>query len=397
MNQNKKSGIKVGSIHDRLANFLDNKDTKSTKVFEDNVFVGVSDVMSKFKNKLETTADETPTLFSRDEIKRKPNVTALKFEMMNNEEDEDITTPMTPVQKDWSWKKKTAEELQSETGGNENPSCPPERKKSRNFQDTKFNELLADINAVKQRMNERDAKRQEKENEQKIREMEEAIKEVKEALDSKEGLAFDNFDSDESDIKYIEAKPTAKKVKKNEVKQLRLNKSGDKIGDLKSQLMTIIKDDLQDQSCPKENINISVSKIRQKILKQEELADKEQDKLSTRPNKSSSSAIISKFAEKLVQEEKEKELQLRKAPKLLLKNDVFENEDAPAKTLEELKAENQSQKWAWKEKDMTDLQNYISAYDDIAPNKIMDQQQVLKDLEDEQKVVESLTENMDTA
>jgi len=392
-----KSGIKVGSIHDRLANFLDNKDTKSTKVFEDNVFVGVSDVMSKFKNKLETTADETPTLFSRDEIKRKPNVTALKFEMMNNEEDEDITTPMTPVQKDWSWKKKTAEELQSETGGNEVPSCPPERKKSRNFQDTKFNELLADINAVKQRMNERDAKRQEKENEQKIREMEEAIKEVKEALDSKEGLAFDNFDSDESDIKYIEAKPRAKKVKKNEVKQLRLNKSGDKIGDLKSQLMTIIKDDLQDQSCPKENINISVSKIRQKILKQEELADKEQEKLSTRPNKSSSSAIISKFAEKLVQEEKEEELQLRKAPKLLLKNDVFENEDAPAKTLEELKAENQSQKWAWKEKDMTDLQNYISAYDDIAPNKIMDQQQVLKDLEDEQKVVESLTENMDTA
>ena len=29
-----KSGVKVGTIHDRLANFLDSKDTKNTKVFE---------------------------------------------------------------------------------------------------------------------------------------------------------------------------------------------------------------------------------------------------------------------------------------------------------------------------------------------------------------------------
>merc|ERR1712013_230700 len=58
-----KTGIKVGTIHDRLSNFLENKDTQNTKVFEDNVFVGVSDVMSKFKNKLETQEDETPALF----------------------------------------------------------------------------------------------------------------------------------------------------------------------------------------------------------------------------------------------------------------------------------------------------------------------------------------------
>merc|ERR1712106_1126074 len=300
------------------------------------------------------------------------------------------------VQKDWNWKKKTAEELQVEVGGNESTISEPEKKKSRNFQDTKFNELLADINAVKVRMNERDAKRQEKENEQKIREMEEAIKEVQEALDSKDEVAFEDIDSDESDIKYVEVKPKRRTVKPKEVKPSTLNTSGNKIGELKSQLMTMINDDLQDKSCPKENIDISVSKIKQKILNQEESPDKEQEKVS-RPNKSSSSAIISKLTEKLEQEEKEEEVQLRKAPKLLHKNDVFENEDAPAKTLEELKAENQNQKWAWKEKDMKDLQNYISAYDDIAPNKIIDQQQILKDLEDEQKVVESLTDNKDTA
>ena len=43
-----------------------------------------------------------------------------------------------------------------------------------------------------------------------------------------------------------------------------------------------------------------------------------------------------------------------------------------------------------------DVQDYISAYDDKAPNKIMDQQKILQDLEDEQEVVESLTNNKDT-
>merc|ERR1719244_1846378 len=84
------------------------------------------------------------------------------------------------------------------------------------------------------------------------------------------------------------------------------------------------------------------------------------------------------------------------APKLLLKNEISESDYAPVKTLEELKAEKQKQKWTWKEKDVRELQDYISAYDDIAPNKIIDQQQVLKDLEEEQEVVESLTNNKDT-
>merc|ERR1711892_461154 len=155
-----KTGVKVGTIQDRLTNFLESKETQNTKVFEDNVFVGVSDVMSKFKNKLETQEDETPALFSRGEIRRKANPTALKFERMNTEEDDIMLSPKAQVQKDWNWKKKTAEELQVEVGGNESTISEPEKKKSRNFQDTKFNELLADINAVKQRMNERDAKRQ---------------------------------------------------------------------------------------------------------------------------------------------------------------------------------------------------------------------------------------------
>merc|ERR1712106_102763 len=108
-----KTGVKVGTIQDRLTNFLESKETQNTKVFEDNVFVGVSDVMSKFKNKLETQEDETPALFSRNEIKGKPNPTALKFEMMNIEDDDDIMSPKSPVQKDWTWKKKTPEELQT--------------------------------------------------------------------------------------------------------------------------------------------------------------------------------------------------------------------------------------------------------------------------------------------
>jgi hypothetical protein len=89
------------------------------------VFVGVSDVMSKFKNKLEAQEDETPALFSKSEIKRKPNPTALKFEMMNTGEVDDIMSPKT----DWSWKNKTSEELQEEVGGKETTKSEPEKKK----------------------------------------------------------------------------------------------------------------------------------------------------------------------------------------------------------------------------------------------------------------------------
>jgi len=386
-----KTGIKVGTIHDRLSNFLENKDTQNTKVFEDNVFVGVSDVMSKFKNKLETQEDETPALFSRSEIKRKPNPTALKFEMMHAEEDDVLLSPKTPVQNDWSWKKKTAEELHVDTVVTDISSNETEKKKSRNFQDTKFNELLADINAVKQRMNERDAKRQEKENEQRIREMEEAIKEVQDSLNSRELNQF----SEDSDEDFVEVRSKQAIPAKAE-KEVRSSITGNKIGELKSQLMTMIKDnDIQEKSDPKENIEVSVSQIKQKILNQEDSSEKINLK-AEKQKKSVPSNTITQLAQKLEQEEREEEVQLRKAPKLLLKNEINENDYAPAKTLEELKAEKQKQKWTWKEKDVRELQDYISAYDDIAPNKIIDQQQVLKDLEEEQEVVESLTNNKDT-
>ena len=46
------------------------------------------------------------------------------------------------------------------------------------------------------------------------------------------------------------------------------------------------------------------------------------------------------MAKTLEQEDKEEEVKLRKAPNLLLKSDACETDDAPVKTLEELKAEN---------------------------------------------------------
>merc|ERR1712107_333945 len=115
-----------------------------------------------------------------EEIRRKPNALAMQFEQMKDEEELLSLKPQSS--KDWNWKKKTAQELHEEVEGSKEQSEPNISKKSHSFQDTKFNELLADINAVKQRLNERDAKRQEKENDRRLQEMEEAIREVQEAL-----------------------------------------------------------------------------------------------------------------------------------------------------------------------------------------------------------------------
>merc|ERR1712080_412325 len=99
---------------------------------------------------------------TRDDIKRKANPTAQKYEMLANEED--LLLSPAPKQTDWSWKKKTAAELENELNGyntdnDNNLSSTHEKKPSRNFQETKFSELLADINAVKQRLSERDLER----------------------------------------------------------------------------------------------------------------------------------------------------------------------------------------------------------------------------------------------
>ena len=77
--------------------------------------------------------------------------------------------------------------------------------------------------------------------------------------------------------------------------------------------------DLQDKINPKENIDVSVLQIKQKILNHEESADKDREKVS-RPSKGASSAIISNLAKNLKQEEKEEVVKLRKAPKFITEN-----------------------------------------------------------------------------
>jgi hypothetical protein len=104
------SEVKIGSIHDKLKMFnrqqsQNGEETK--KLFEDNALVGVSDVMSKVKGMFEAQEEDKLTLYKRDEIKRKINPTALKFEMMVNEEEDLTLSPKTPVKTEWSWKKKT--------------------------------------------------------------------------------------------------------------------------------------------------------------------------------------------------------------------------------------------------------------------------------------------------
>ena len=96
-------------------------------------------------------------------------------------------------------------------------------------------------------------------------------------------------------------------MKTKNLQPLQSSISGNKIEELKSQLMTMIHDNnLQDKIDPKENIDVSVFQIKQKILNQEESADNDLEKVS-RPSKSASSAIISSLAKKLEQEEKEEE------------------------------------------------------------------------------------------
>ena len=397
-----KGGVKVGSIKDRLANFLDNKESKSVRSFDESesVFVGVSDTMSKFKSKLESQEEEeAPLLFSRDEIKRKPNSTAMKFEMMKYEEEEEVLSPKSPaVNKEWNWKKKTAEELHAEVDGPKVKTEEKESRKSHSFQDTKFNELLADISAVKQRLNERDVRWQEKENERKLLEMEEAIKEVQEVLKSKED---DSEDSD-SDSESVRRPVRKRKVTRVEDKSAAVSTvTHNKIGELKSQLLSMINEETQEKSVKKDNIAVNISELKERITLQDDIPlPHSKAKESIKPSKSQSSGLVLQLAEKLsAPEDKDYEdVPLTKAPKRLLKLDnMFEDEEQPAKTLEELKEANQKKKWAWKEKEMTELQDLMAAYEDVAPHKLKDQHKKLKDLEEEQKVVESLTRDKDTA
>merc|ERR1711974_7548 len=216
------AGKIIGKLDGQTDLFNSKSDNQGRKGFEDSVFVGVSDVMSKAKDMFEAQEEKQLHLLSRDDIKRKANPTALKFEMMTNDEEQSVISPQ-PKKTDWSWKNKSSAELESELSGfNElenNQNNSPKNKPPRNFQDTKFSELQRDIDAVKQRLQERDLER---ENEKKIKEMEELIDDVKESLKQHEEQYF--FD-DETDEEYVDPKKmekprkAPKKKKKSEIIQ----------------------------------------------------------------------------------------------------------------------------------------------------------------------------------
>ena len=388
--QNNK-GRNIGSIKDKLTNFLDNGERKDVKSFDDSVFVGVSDVMSKFKSKIESQQEEQHSLFSKDEIKRKPNAIALQFEQLKPEDEDVLMSPkLQQSQKDWNWKKKTAQELHDEVEGPKEKTHV-ERRKKNSYQDAKFNELLSDINAVKQRLNERDAARQEQENERKLKEMEEAIREVQEAL------AKDESDDEVHQETENKKGKTTVQRRKEVTKVERIQEpSNQKIGELKSQLLSMINDDNQEKPVRRDSIDVNISQLRNKLTSTEEKVQK----VPLQPSKSkSSSTLVSQIAKNLTKADEDdyEDSPLNKAPKRIqLVDNIFDTEETPTMTLEQLKEANQNKVWAWKEKDMTDIQDYITAYDDLAPNTLKAQQQKLKDLDEEERVLESLTKDKDT-
>ena len=293
-------------------------------------------------------------------------------------------------QKDWNWKKKTAQELHDEVEGPKEKTHV-ERRKKNSYQDAKFNELLSDINAVKQRLNERDAARQEQENERKLKEMEEAIREVQEAL------ARDESDDEvPQETENKKGKTTVQKRKEVTKLEKIQEPSNQKIGELKSQLLSMINDDNQEKPVRRDSIDVNISQLRNKLTSTEEKVQK----VPLQPSKSmSSSTLVSQIAKNLTKADEDdyEDSPLNKAPKRIqLVDNIFDTEETPTMTLEQLKEANQNKVWAWKEKDMTDIQNYITAYDDLAPNTLKAQQQKLKDLDEEERVLESLTKDKDT-
>merc|ERR1712032_782193 len=321
--QNNK-GRNIGSIKDKLTNFLDNGERKDVKSFDDSVFVGVSDVMSKFKSKIESQQEEQHSLFSKDEIKRKPNAIALQFEQLKPEDEDVLMSPkLQQSQKDWNWKKKTAQELHDEVEGPKEKTHV-ERRKKNSYQDAKFNELLSDINAVKQRLNERDAARQEQENERKLKEMEEAIREVQEALAKDE--SDDEVHQDTENKKGKTTVQRRKEVTKVEIIQ---EPSNQKIGELKSQLLSMINDDNQEKPVRRDSIDVNISQLRNKLTSTEEKVQK----VPLQPSKSkSSSTLVSQIAKNLAKADEDdyEDSPLNKAPKRIqLVDNIFDTEETP--------------------------------------------------------------------
>ena len=373
----------VGTIHEKIENFLKVPDQEGKRRFEDNALVGVSDIMSRVKCKFETPVAEYALY--KPEVKRRLNPAALVFETMSETPDVPLETPKP--EKEWSWKNKSAVELELENMPKRiSPEAKKEkRERKKGIQDLKFDELLNDINSVKERMKERDINR---ENETKMEEMNKFMDEIKDSLRK--------IEDEEADQEVIVQQP--KKLKKKTSK----GKPSEKVIE-KKELIQNIKNELlqgldKSQQIPirldKDEYNISLDSIKRKIVYKD--VDEEHAKPS-KPTKRMNSGIVSKLTEMLAPEESNQIGELSKAPKVLLRNTSLENDDlTPKKTLEELKIEQQNKKWAWKEKDMKDLQEYINSYDDIVPTTLKDQQKNLKDLEDELDIVESLIDNKET-
>ena len=158
----------------------------------------------------------------------------------------------------------------------------------------------------------------------------------------------------------------------------------------------MINDDNQEKPVRRDSIDVNISQLRNKLTSTEEKVQK----VPLQPSKSkSSSTLVSQIAKNLTKADEDdyEDSPLNKAPKRIqLVDNIFDTEETPTMTLEQLKEANQNKVWAWKEKDMTDIQNYITAYDDLAPNTLKAQQQKLKDLDEEERVLESLTKDKDT-
>ena len=375
---------KIGSIHHKIETFLQVPDQENKKKFEDKALTGVSDIMSRVKNKLETQSDEKSVLY-RPEA-RKLNHAALIFETKT--ESPHVPETPKPEQREWAWKSKTAKELNDEIMPAKpapEPDSLKHRERKKGIHDLKFSEMLNDINSVKERMKERDINR---ENENKMQEMNRFMDEIQDSL---RGI------DDEMIIeKKDEEKPRKARKKSSKTKSQEKDKAG------KRELIQNIKSELlhgseRYKTVPKVSntaeTNVSVNSIKQTLVQ----ADLEETSKPSRSVQKVGSSLVSKLAEMLAPEEKSDTATLTKAPKVLLRNTSLENEDEkPKKTLEELKIEQQNKKWAWKEKDMKDLQEYIDSYDGVVPTSLKKQQRNLKDLEEELNIVESLIDNKET-
>ena len=81
----------------------------------------------------------------------------------------------------------------------------------------------------------------------------------------------------------------------------------------------------------------------------------------------------------------------------MFKSTSFENEEErPAKTLEELKIEQQAKIWSYKENNIKDLQDFIKCNENIAPESFKQQQKTLQDLDDELDIMNNLITDENT-